>query len=106
MGEKIGFSSGEGYIFRVCEKLADYKSLGKISSVDLSNTQMISFIFQDRFRCDLGNADDIEVKLTAAENIFNNKLQGLKTGERTAVINVSNPTSASVRTDVTLEKEG
>lgn len=102
-GEMLEFSSGEGYIFRICEKLADYEALGKIYSVDLSNTQKISFIFEKRFRCDLGSSDDIEAKLTAAESIFKNKLQGLLGTERTAVINVSNPTSASVRTDVPLE---
>ena len=103
IGENIEFSSGESYIFRICEKLADYEALGKIHSVDLSNTQRISFIFEKRFRCDLGSSDDIEAKLTAAENIFKNKLQGLLGTERTAIINVSNPTSASVRTDVPLE---
>ena len=105
IGESIEFSSGEKYIFRLCEALAEYTALGKITSVDLSNTQRISFIFENRFRCDLGDSSDIEVKLTAAESIFKNKLQSLKNTNRTAVINVSNPTSASFRTDVPLEKK-
>lgn len=104
IGESLEFSSGEKYIFRICKTLSEYTALGKITSVDLSNTQRISFIFENRFRCDLGDSNDIEVKLTAAEGIFKNKLQSLKDSDRTAVINVSNPTSASVRTDVPLEK--
>ena len=105
IGKKIEFSVGEGYIFKLCEKLSEYEGLGKISSADLRNTQNISFIFEGSFRCDLGSSDDIDVKLTAAENIFENRLQSLINSGRTAVINVSNPNSASVRTDVSLEKE-
>ncbi len=105
IGKKIEFSVGESYIFKLCEKLSEYEGLGKICSADLRNTQNISFIFEDSFRCDLGSADDIDVKLTAAENIFENRLQPLIKSGRTAVINVSNPNSASVRTDVSLEKE-
>ena len=105
IGKKLEFSSGESYIFRICETLFEYEGLGKISSADLRNTQNISFIFEEHFRCDLGSADDIDIKLTAAENIFKTKLEALRNSDRTAIINVRNPASASVRTDVSLEKD-
>lgn len=102
------FASDDAYIKRVCAALCDYVKFGKINLIDLTNTQRIYFIFDSRFRCDLGNSHLLDVKLIAAENIYNSKLLPVKEGssERTAIINVSDPSFGSIRTDVDLGIDG
>ncbi len=103
-GEYLEFTSDSSYIKRVCDTLSDYDKFGQINLINLTNTQRIYFIFDSRFRCDLGDSQKLDVKLIAAENIYNNKLIAIKeaSSERTAVINVSDPSFGSIRTDVDL----
>jgi hypothetical protein len=103
-GDYLEFTGDGAYIKRVCDALCDYDKFGEISFINLTNTQRIYFIFDTRFRCDLGDSQQIEVKLIAAENIYRNKLTTVKQSspDRTAVINVSDPSFGSIRTDVDL----
>ena len=103
-GEYLEFINDGAYIKRVCDALCDYDKFGEISLINLTNTQRIYFIFDTRFRCDLGDSQELDVKLLAAENIYRNKLIPVKEAslDRTAVINVSDPSFGSIRTDVDL----
>lgn len=103
-GEFLEFTSNDAYIKRVCSALCSYTSLGEISFINLTNTQGIYFIFDTNYRCDLGDSGDLDAKLISAENIYEKKILPIKstTPNRTAIINVSTPASASIRTDVDL----
>lgn len=104
IGQTVKFESNANYVKKITQALADYHGLGHISYVSFANTQRIYFIFEGNFRCDLGNSDEIELKLKSAENIYQQSvLPALGTSsDRTAVINVSVPSSATCRLDAEL----
>ncbi len=104
VGQMIEFDGVANYVRIITEALADYSELGDISYVSFANTQRIYFIFGERFRCDLGNSSEIELKLKAAESTFRkNVLPALgENTDRTALINVTTPSSATYRLDAEL----
>lgn len=104
LGEFLEFTSSDAYIKRVCDALCSYTALGEISFINLTNTQRIYFIFDTNYRCDLGDSGDLDTKLISAENIYEKKIIPIKSASpnRTAIINVATPASASIRTDVDL----
>ncbi len=103
-GQTIKFNANATYVKEVTQALADYRGLGHISYVSFANTQRIYFIFNGNVRCDLGSSEEIELKLKSAENAYRESvLPALGEGsDRSAVINVSVPSSATYRLDAEL----
>ena len=104
VGQTLKFAGTAAYVKTVASALASYEGLGYISYVSFANTQRIYFIFEKNYRCDLGDASEIELKLKSAESTYRESVVPALAGnlERTAVINVSVPSSATCRLDADL----
>ena len=104
VGQTLKFTGTAAYVKAVAAALASYDGLGHISYVSFANTQRIYFIFEENYRCDLGDASELELKLKSAESTYKEGVIPALAGntERTAVINVSVPSSATCRLDADL----
>jgi hypothetical protein len=103
-GQTLEFATNASYIKTVVKTLSDFRGLGEISYISFINTQRIYFIFEGNFRCDLGDSSECELKLKVAEKTYKDSvLPALSAStDRTAIINVSVPSSATYRLDAEL----